>query len=115
MIRRRHRKMTLHGAATVIILFFFVYFWFDLTDDSIRHGVFGIDDSEYLYHIEEAKGIIIDYEAPVIVSSQQKQDSKKIDASKPDFLYGPNQGPRVVEFYAPWCPHVRSIYIDAII
>lgn len=25
---------------------------------------------------------------------------------RPDFLYSPETGPRVVEFYAPWCPHV---------
>lgn len=27
---------------------------------------------------------------------------------RPDFLYSPDTGPRVVEFYAPWCPHVRA-------
>jgi hypothetical protein len=25
---------------------------------------------------------------------------------EPDFLYGTDQGPRVVEFYAHWCHHV---------
>jgi hypothetical protein len=28
-------------------------------------------------------------------------------SGRPDFLYSPDTGPRVVEFYAPWCPHVR--------
>lgn len=53
------------------------------------------ENEEYLYHIEAAKGIIHDYEPP------------KDNSTRPDFLYGTNQGPRVVEFYAPWCPHVR--------
>lgn len=55
-------------------------------------------DGEYLYHIEEADGIIHDYD----------------DTSNPtpDFLYGLHQGPRVVEFYAPWCPHVSRLLMD---
>jgi hypothetical protein len=59
------------------------------------------DADEYLYHTEDAAGIIIDYEPPPEVSDKNK------DLNRPDFLYGPNQGPRIVEFYAPWCPHVR--------
>lgn len=47
---------------------------------------------EYLYHIPEAEGIVIDYD--------------ETNNLEPDFLYAPDQGYRVVEFYAPWCPHV---------
>lgn len=64
---------------------------------------------KYLYHTDEAKGIIIDYEPPPITEpSKTKDGAIKEDPNlyRPDFIYGPNQGPRVVEFYAPWCPHV---------
>jgi len=27
---------------------------------------------------------------------------------RPSFLFGADNGPRVVEFYAPWCPHVSD-------
>lgn len=64
---------------------------------------------KYLYHTDEAKGIIIDYEPPPIASPSKTKDGaikEDPDLYRPDFIYGPNQGPRVVEFYAPWCPHV---------
>jgi Erv1 / Alr family len=67
---------------------------------------------DYLYHTEEAKGIIIDYEPPLVAAAASTKAAAAAGAKgnvedRPDFLYGPNQGPRVVEFYAPWCPHVR--------
>ena len=69
---------------------------------------------KYLYHTEEARGIIIDYEPPQsTTSTKDKGDSNNKDDPnlyRPDFIYGPNQGPRVVEFYAPWCPHVRVLF-----
>ena len=64
---------------------------------------------KYLYHTGEAKGIIIDYEPPPIAAPSKTKDGaikEDPDLYRPDFIYGPNQGPRVVEFYAPWCPHV---------
>jgi hypothetical protein len=59
---------------------------------------------KYLYHTDEARGIIIDYEPPSTSTANGDTDP---NLYRPDFIYGPNQGPRVVEFYAPWCPHVR--------
>jgi hypothetical protein len=66
---------------------------------------------KYLYHTEEARGIIIDYEPPS-TSGDAKDDP---NLYRPDFIYGPNQGPRVVEFYAPWCPHVRVCVVVVVV
>lgn len=66
---------------------------------------------KYLYHTEEARGIIIDYEPPS-TSGDAKDDP---NLYRPDFIYGPNQGPRVVEFYAPWCPHVRICVVAIVL
>ena len=73
----------------------------EYTDDD------GYSNEQYLYHIKTAQPII-DYEPPA--------DGKNI--LHPTFIYGmdndhPPQYPRVVEFYAPWCPHVRSEAIQA--
>jgi hypothetical protein len=54
---------------------------------------------DFLYHTDEAAGIIVDYEP---------EEGAKLN--RPDFIYGANQGPRVVEYYAPWCPHVSTTY-----
>jgi len=53
------------------------------------HLYLGLNDSEP----------ILDYEA----------GPDDVDPVRPVFLYGPNTGPRVVEFYAHWCGHVRSM------
>jgi hypothetical protein len=57
-------------------------------------------DDKYLYHYKDASPII-DYEAPPSKGTTEED--------RPDFLYGDGQGPRVVEFYAPWCPHVSFL------
>jgi hypothetical protein len=51
------------------------------------------DQEDYLYHIPEASGLIVDYE-PVADPAHREFET-------PDFIYGENQGARVVEFYAP--------------
>lgn len=52
-------------------------------------SVIALNQDAYLYHIPEAEGVIIDYEAA------------NPDTESPDFIYGKDQGARVVEFYAP--------------
>jgi thiol oxidase len=50
-------------------------------------------DMPYLYDADA--GVVIEY----MPSASTK------DPLRPDFLYSTNNGPRIVEFYAPWCPH----------
>jgi hypothetical protein len=51
-------------------------------------------DDKFLYNNDDA--------LPVV--EYNPEDEQR--ASRPDFIFGPDNGPRVVEFYAPWCPHV---------
>jgi thiol-disulfide isomerase/thioredoxin len=53
-------------------------------------------DIPYLY--DEDAGVVIEYMPSADVE----------DPVRPDFLYSTNNGPRIVEFYAPWCPFCQS-------
>jgi thiol-disulfide isomerase/thioredoxin len=53
-------------------------------------------DIPYLY--DEDAGIVIEYMPSADVE----------DPVRPDFLYSTDNGPRIVEFYAPWCPFCQT-------
>jgi hypothetical protein len=50
-------------------------------------------DENYLY-LENA-GLVVEF--------RPESEPKPLE---PEFIYGANTGPRLIEFYAPWCPHV---------
>jgi thiol oxidase len=54
------------------------------------------EELQYLY--EKNAGVIIEY----------MPSPSTGDPVRPDFLYSPFNGPRIVEFYAPWCPHCQD-------
>jgi thiol oxidase len=53
-------------------------------------------EQQYLY--AENAGVVIDF----------MPSPSTGDPVRPDFLYSPFNGPRMVEFYAPWCPHCQD-------
>jgi hypothetical protein len=62
-------------------------------------GVLHLDenpDLPYLY--DEDAGVVIEYMPSADVA----------DPVRPDFIYSTNNGPRLVEFYVPWCPFCQT-------
>lgn len=55
------------------------------------------EEVSYLYDTDDA--------SPVQEYKQDEEDDKE----RPSFLFDKDNGPRVVEFYAPWCPHVSTV------
>jgi thiol-disulfide isomerase/thioredoxin len=53
-------------------------------------------DIPYLY--DKDAGVVIEYMPSADVE----------DPVRPDFLYSTNNGPRIVEFYVPWCPFCQT-------
>lgn len=51
---------------------------------------------DYLYTADDA--------TPILEYMPEEGQSDE----NPDFLFGPDNPARLIEFYAPWCPHVRS-------
>jgi thiol-disulfide isomerase/thioredoxin len=62
----------------------------------------------YMYSLLDANEMlpVIEYKLPEDKSLIMKD--KNDTSHLPDFLKSFNNGPRVVEYYAPWCPHCRS-------
>jgi hypothetical protein len=61
------------------------------TDD----GADSEGEDSYLYNSADAHPVI-----------EYLGNNTESDPIHPSFIYSPNNGPRIVEFYAPWCPHV---------
>ena len=61
---------------------------FELPDD-------GSFDGNFLYL--KNSGLVVDF-----------HPESESNPSKPSFIFGTDKGPRLVEFYAPWCPHVSA-------
>lgn len=101
----RFRKVSTRAARRSYLLFsaFLIAFYSSVTEarfggmsQQMKSEQASTAQSGYLYLGASDSDPIIDY------------DGNHGASGRPDFLYSPDTGPRVVEFYAPWCPHVRA-------
>lgn len=104
-----HNSMRSWQSATRNNCLFSVIFFVALLYSSVTEARFGgiseqkkaeqfaTPESGYLYLGTTDADPVIDY------------NGNNGATGRPDFLYSPDAGPRVVEFYAPWCPHVRAL------
>lgn len=102
----RHDQLTmgltavLNRRVVVLTLFFFVLLSIARSDKD------GSDDEpvgNYLYSEYEKDVVypVVEY----IAEDTGSGDSVNNTRERPDFLYSSKSGHRIVEFYAPWCPH----------
>ncbi|CAB9528224.1 Sulfhydryl oxidase 1 [Seminavis robusta] len=71
-------------------------------------SILSSDAANYLYGSLPAQDSdpVLEYEAPEVgsVLNEMGEDA----AARPNFLYSPHEGNRVVLYYMPWCPHCRA-------